>query len=353
MIKNIKKGISPYSIKEIRRLNMLLAGLAFPFTILLLFLFEEIISALFVLAFKTAGYMLITSNLLVWILKYSAEKFPDDPIKFKTLRYLLSYTSGIVIYMALWPLFAYLAGIPSHLDNLKLMAAFVSISSVLTTIILFLHNYIIFKQNRIQTELENSRLQLRNAQAENLLLKQQIHPHFLFNSLNTLKALYKKDSSLGEVYLLNLADFLRSAVSHNNRHAATLQEELEICKNYLEMQKIRFNEALEWNLKIENQEILKGLVPSFSLQPLLENAIKHNIFTRETPLKLLIIQKGNYITVCNNINLRNAGQTSTKSGLSNLAERLLLWSGEEIIIKNDGILFSVSFKIMPNENSYY
>jgi len=117
------------------------------------------------------------------------------------------------------------------------------------------------------------------------------------------------------------------------------------------MQKIRFGEALEWNLNIENPELLKGFVPSFSLQPLLENAIKHNIFTKETPLKLMIEQQGNFISVSNAINLRNAGETSTKSGLSNLAERYQLWSGEETIIKNNGKLFSVSFKIMSHENS--
>lgn len=351
MTNNIKKTITPYNIKEIRRLNMLLVSLAFPFTFLLLFLFEEILSSLFVLAIKTACYMFITSNLLVWILKFSAKKFPDDVFKFQLCRLSLSYLFGIGIYLTLWPIFSYLAKIPSHLENYKLLAAFIAISTVLTTIILFLHDFVIFRQNKIQTELENSRLQLRSTQAENLLLKQQIHPHFLFNSLNTLKALYKKDPKLGEIYLLQLADFLRSAVSLNNSPATTLQEELNICKNYLEMQKIRFGEALEWNLIIENNEILKGFVPSFSLQPLLENAIKHNIFTKETPLKLVIEQKVNFISVSNAINPRNAGETSTKSGLSNLAERYQLWSGEEIIIKNNGKFFSVSFKIMPHENN--
>lgn len=353
MIKNIRRKITPYNIKEIRRLNMFMVSLAFPFTFLLLFLFEEILSALFVLAIKTAIYMLLTSNLLVWILKYSSKKFPNDLFKFQVLRYGLSYSAGITIYLTLWPIFSYLAKIPSHLDNYKLLAAFIAISTVLTTIILFLHDFVIFRENKIQTELENSRLQLRSTQAENLLLKQQIHPHFLFNSLNTLKALYKKDPSLGETYLLQLADFLRSAVSLNNSMATTLEYELEICKNYLGMQKMRFGEALEWNLNIQNQEMLKGFVPSFSMQPLLENAIKHNKFTKETPLKLLIEQRDNYISISNAINIRKAGETSTKSGLSNLAERYQLWSGEEIIIKNDEKFFSVSFKIMPHENNNY
>lgn len=353
MANNIKRNINPNNLKEIRKLNMLLVGLAFPFTFLLLFLFEEILSALFVLAIKTACYMLITSSLLVVILKYSARRFPDNLLKFKMCRYGLSYASGITIYLILWPFFAYMAKIPSHLDNYKLLAAFTAIAAILTTIILFLHDFVIFRQNKIQTELENSRLQLRTAQAENLLLKQQIHPHFLFNSLNTLKALYKKDRSLGETYLIQLADFLRAAVSHNRSYSTTLEEELDICKNYMEMQKIRFGEALEWNIEIEEAKMLKGFVPSFSLQPLLENAIKHNIFTKQLPLKLIIKQEGENITICNAINLKDTGETSAKSGLGNLAERYHLWSGEEIIIKNDGISFTVSFKVMMHENSNY
>jgi two-component system LytT family sensor kinase len=353
MINNIRKTVTPYNIKEIRRLNMLLVGLAFPFTFLLLFLFEEILSALFVLAVKTACYMFITSNLLVRILKFSAKKFPDDLFKFHLCRYSLSYSSGIVIYLTLWPIFAYLAKIPSHLENYKLLAAFTAIATVLTTIILFLHDFVIFRQNKIQTELENSRLQLRTTQAENLLLKQQIHPHFLFNSLNTLKALYKKDAVLGETYLIQLADFLRAAVSHNNDLATTLEEELDICKNYMEMQKMRFGDALEWDIAIEDTKMLKGFVPSFSLQPLLENAIKHNIFTKQIPLQIIIKQEDEYITLSNAINHRDGGETSTKSGLCNLAERYQLWSGQEIIIKNDGVFFSVSFKIMMHENSNY
>ena len=63
---------------------------------------------------------------------------------------------------------------------------------------------------------------------------------------------------------------------------------MSICKNYLEMQKIRFEEALEWEIAIEDRQLSKGLLPSFALQPLIENAIKHNIFTKQYPLKITI-----------------------------------------------------------------
>lgn len=353
MMHTIQKTVNAASIREIRKVNMLLIGISFPFTLFLLFLFEEIMSALFVLAIKTACYMLITTNLLVLILQYCAQKYPNNRFQFRLWRYTLSYSAGIVTYLALWPLFAHLAHLPNHLHNYKLFLAFTAIASVLTTIILFLHDFVLFRYHKTQTELENSRLQLRTTQAENLLLKQQIHPHFLFNSLNTLKALYKKDTALGEVYLLQLADFLRSAVSHHNSQSTTLEEELRFCKNYMEMQKIRFDKALHWELEIQDVKMLRGFVPCFSLQPLLENAIKHNIFTKESPLILRIKQEGDLISVSNATNLRNAGENSIKSGLVNLAERYQLLSGEEIIIKNDGVTFSVSFKIMSHENRNY
>ncbi|OXA93770.1 sensor histidine kinase [Flavobacterium hercynium] len=347
---NIRKIVNAESLKEIRNLNISLVVLAFPCMILMLFLIEEHSKEIFVIAMKTSTYMFITSNLLMLILKQCAKKYSDDLFKFRLYRYILSYATGISIYLTLWPIFAKLAHIDPRLDDYELLAGFTAMACLLTTFILFLHDFVVYRYNRRQTEIEVSLLQLRTSQAENLLLKQQIHPHFLFNSLNTLKALIKKDPALSEIYLIQLADFLRSAVSHNNSQTATLRDELRFCKNYLEMQKIRFGSAIDWEVVIVDDEILEGLLPVFSLQPLLENAIKHNIFTKESPLKLIIQQNGENIVVSNIINYRNAGETSTQSGLSNLAERYNLWSGEEIIIKNDGITFSVSFKIIKNED---
>jgi len=302
---------------------------------------------------KSGSYMLLTSFSLAYILRYCAQRFAKSTIKFKLWRYTASFCTALFLQFTLWPLFAYVAGHEWSYYDTKLIITFISESLLLATLIMLLQDFAILRYGKSQTELENSTLQMRTTEAENLLLKQQIHPHFLFNSLNTLKALYKKDTSLGENYLIRLADFLRSAVSHNNSLATTLEEELHFCENYLTMQKIRFGNALEWTIKIQDTAMLKGFVPSFSLQPLAENAIKHNRFTIQNPLIIVIEQQGEHISVCNPVNSGRSGETSIKSGLGNLAERYQLWCNDDIVIKNDGATFSVSFKIRKDENSNY
>jgi LytS/YehU family sensor histidine kinase len=302
---------------------------------------------------KSLFYIFTVTFSLSAILEFCAVKFPNDIIQFRLWRYTASFCTSIILQMLLWPFFAYMAHVEWSPYNVELIMTFLMEAIFISILVLLLQDFAILRLAKTQTELENSRLQLRTAEAENLLLKQQIHPHFLFNSLNTLKALYKKDLNLGEHYLIQLAGFLRAAVTLNESMVTTLQEELDFCQNYLEMQKMRFTDALEWEIQINNPEMLKCSIPTFSLQPLAENAIKHNSFTKQQPLRIKIEQKEAYLSVSNTMSLKDPSETSLKSGLANLAERCLIWSGNEIIISNDGITFSVSFKINPDENYNY
>lgn len=352
MLSNIKKNITPESLRDLYRLNLLFTGFVFLCSLFFLLLFEDK-KVTVVMTLKSGTYMFVVSFMLTYILRYCARRFADNLFLFRFWRFGLSYVLGISLYLLFWHVFASIAGILSRSNGTRWQLTYVMVAVIITTIILFLHDFVITRRAKIQTDLEYSRLQMKNMEAENLLLRQQIHPHFLFNALNTLKALIKSNPEMGEHYLIQLAEFLRVAISHNKQFTATLEEELSVCKNYLEMQQIRFGAAIEWELIIENTEQLKGQVPSFSLQPLLENAIKHNALAKQAPLKIIIRQQGAFISVSNNINSRVYGDASIKSGLSNLAERYFLLTGEEISVKNDGITFTISFKIIANENSYH
>lgn len=218
-------------------------------------------------------------------------------------------------------------------------------SLMIYSLVHLLHNFILLQHLKTQTEIEVSQLRSANAETTNQLLRQQIQPHFLFNALNVLKSLIKQNPKTAEVYLLRLSDFLRMSLSQHEKGIATVREELKLCLDYLEMQKIRFGNALEYSFKVPDN-ILNGRIPFFSLQPLVENAIKHNELTDENPLYIRIIAGDGLIKVENNLQRKSSVEGSTGKGLSNLSERYRLLSDEQLQIQDDGKHFSVAFKIM-------
>jgi sensor histidine kinase YesM len=219
----------------------------------------------------------------------------------------------------------------------------------INTIVLIFHGIVHMHEKESMIESENIQLKIKNIEAANQKLKQQLHPHFLFNSLNVLKTLIKNQPDNAEAYLKRLSDFLRASVSLDNVNTVRFEEELKLCMDYLEMQKIRFGNAIQFEVSIP-AEAKTGIVPTFSIQLLLENAIKHNAFTIESPLLIKLIYCDGWITVSNNIQTRNTEDDSPGLGLSNLSERYKIISGDEINIQSDNKDFSVSIKILSDKD---
>lgn len=223
---------------------------------------------------------------------------------------------------------------------------------LLNTIITVIEGSVLQKNKRMMVELENAKLKTQNTEAFYNQLKQQIHPHFLFNSLNILKSLIKREPDIAEDYLIKLSDFLRASIASANENMVTLKEELELCTDYMEMQKIRFKKALQYSFKIPVDIQESGIVPIFSIQLLLENAIKHNSMTNEKPLKISIAYNSGYISVSNNCQLKLTSEASTGVGLKNLSERYKILLGEDITVTETKEEFSVWIKVLTDENSY-
>jgi hypothetical protein len=214
---------------------------------------------------------------------------------------------------------------------------------------------ILLKEHKGQADQEIEQLKLANLEAKNSQLKQQLHPHFLFNSLSTLKALISKSPENAKDYLERLADLLRFSTHANNRTLILLKEELEFCANYLYMQQTRFGEALQFSIAIPETIQIQGNVPIFSLQQLAENAIKHNILTKEQPLRIDIKTDNNneWISITNNLQKTNWVAHSGGVGLSNLSERYRLCGQPDIRINPSNNSFSVSIKIIPHASTDY
>ncbi len=216
------------------------------------------------------------------------------------------------------------------------------------TIIQVLQDLVLIRENKARIELENAELKVRNIEALNQQLKQQIHPHFLFNSLNTLKALINRNQEDAGNYLVKLSDFLRTNISLGQANMVSLKEEVNLSTDYLEMQKMRFGDALQFRINIPESKLHTGFVPVLALQILLENAVKHNAFTLESPLELKVAFLDDWVTVSNNLRPKQTMEGSLGFGLANLNERYHLLSGEEISIRNADGVFAVSIKVLSS-----
>jgi two-component system LytT family sensor kinase len=136
------------------------------------------------------------------------------------------------------------------------------------------------KISRLKAELAEAKLQVTEAQLQ--ALKMQLHPHFLFNTLNSISALLDEDAEAADQMLARLGDFLRMTLQNSGAQQVTLQEELEFLRCYLEIERVRFQDRLTVTMKIE-AETLEARVPNLILQPIVENAIRHGIVSRIAP----------------------------------------------------------------------
>ncbi|MBN9384189.1 MAG: histidine kinase [Chitinophagaceae bacterium] len=218
-------------------------------------------------------------------------------------------------------------------------------------VVIIVQNLVISREKNAVMELENQALKLKNMEAVNQQLKQQIQPHFLFNSLSTLKSLMAADPESAEDYLIRLSDFLRASLSSHTLNTIPLGDELRLTINYLEMQKIRCGNALRFIIRVPEEVWTSYSLPAFSLQMLAENAIKHNILTLYRPLIITVTWQDGVITVSNNLQKKETDTQGTGVGLVNLQERYRILSGNNIIIEEKEDTFSVSIKALEYASS--
>ena len=299
-------------------------------------------------------------SILIWkinILLINATKKYNRINTKPKLRYLLSYLINLPLFFFILFFFSlFIPHLPNNIQLLlsevpeKIIKHYIAFVFFFNTVVLIISESILLKNKRIMVELENAQLKIKNTESYYGQLKQQVHPHFLFNSLNTLKTLIKKDPDIAENYLVMLSDFLRSSISSTKEDTVILKEEVKLCRNYIEMQKIRFGNALQYSVNIPDDVLETGFVPIFSIQALIENAIKHNSLTIENPLKINVSYNLGYITVLNNCRKKITTDTSTRIGLRNLAERYKILSEEDILITKTEKEFCVKIKVLANEN---
>lgn len=196
-----------------------------------------------------------------------------------------------------------------------------------------------------QTSLKREqKLREENLIFQNETLKNQINPHFLFNSLNTLSSLIADRPEDAEKFINKLSSIYRYILENSQKDRVPLKTELDFINNYFELHKVRDKEKIVLSINTPDMSGI-DIIP-VSLQILIENAIKHNMTTRENPLMISITIEGEWIVIKNNLQKMGTIPGSTKLGLKNLAERVKLVSKKELIVEETNGLFIVKVPLM-------
>ena len=267
----------------------------------------------------------------------------------RTVRAAISIVVSVVIMGVIawalnigspFPIFRNADGIPGRGQTFFVRAFRGLIVSTLTYFAVYYYRL----QTMLQrSRLENEQLKQENLQAQLASLREQISPHFLFNSLNTLSTLSHEDDV--KEYILKLSEVYRYVLHYHEQNIVPVHEELAFTRSYVFILQSRFEEGLRVNIRLDPGCLHRKILP-FALQLLVENAVKHNVISYTEPLVIDIYHQEGNLVVENDLRPRVNGQGGYSTGLHNLAKRYRLSAGKEIRITRETLKFKVQIPFL-------
>lgn len=221
--------------------------------------------------------------------------------------------------------------------SMKMFPTVVVRGALIGIIAYFFSRFLTETERKNEILLENEHLKSENLLVQLSSLKNQLNPHFLFNSLNTLSWLINEDKEKSQRYLQKLSQVLRYSLSMQEQSLVPLKEELTLVDSYIFLLQIRFGNNLQI---IKNIEDVQFKIPPLSLQLLIENAIKHNVISTASPLSIWIELRDNVLIV-RNTHKPKPNSEGTGIGLVNLNERFKILASQEVEIEQNEKEFKV------------
>lgn len=283
------------------------------------------------------------------IIFYCRIKFPG--IKNTTRRVAMLFVSIVLISFIEGFLIVYVLNYTDYYELSFTKTDFFYTSGlilVFTMMIIAVYEslYSVNEWNKLAVESEA--LKRENLQSQLESLKEQVKPHFLFNSLSTLIGLIDEDKVRAKKFVEELAFVYRYLLQSNEKELITLAEELTFIKAYYFLLKTRFEERLMLDIYVD-KEAAQQMIPPLTLQILLENAVKHNTISQDNPLRIVISQKdNNHVIVSNNLQRKPQPIYSTQTGLANIAAKYKLMQQPAPEIVETMKEFSVQITLIPN-----
>ncbi|WP_299123861.1 histidine kinase [uncultured Winogradskyella sp.] len=211
--------------------------------------------------------------------------------------------------------------------------------------------HIIFFYNRYQkNKIKEQKVIAGAASAKFDALKNQLDPHFLFNSLNVLTSLIEENPDNAQRFTTSLSKVYRYVLEQKSKELVTVDEELNFARTYMSLLKTRFEDSIIFEIPDKASNPESKVVP-LSLQLLLENAVKHNMVTSNKPLHIKIYEDGNHLVVMNNLQPKQIVKKSSGVGLENIKQRYQLLSNRKVHINQRDKDFAVAIPMLTKQVS--
>ncbi len=289
----------------------------------------------------------------IWITQWAGHSYITHQIEKKyswvkqPIKRLLTGVVALVIYTVIsisvvhYIMFLLFIGHPPSMEELRYSAL---LGVVIAFVMVLIVSAVQFFREWRMSELKAEKMKVEMMTYKYESLRNQINPHFLFNSFNVLSDLVYDDQKLAVKFIHQLSDIYRYVLDSRDKELVTLSEELDFIKSFVFLLKTRFEDNLTVKIDINAKD--NEMIVPMALQLLVENAVKHNEASKSKPLEVLIERHGDYINVSNNLQIKNVGDDSKKTGLQNIKQRFAFFSDKEVIIKEKDGVFKVSIPIL-------
>lgn len=222
--------------------------------------------------------------------------------------------------------------------------------ALLISAILHAKGFIEAWKSSTKQEVVQQKLIAKSANAQFESLKNQLDPHFLFNSLNVLSSLIDENPMQAQRFTASMSKIYRYVLEQKDKELVTVEEELNFAKTYCDLLKTRFEASVSFDFKVTDKDLKSYVVP-LSLQLLLENCIKHNFATSAKPLHIKIYSENGNLFIENNLQQREQVKESAGIGLSNIVQRYSLLTKQNVFIEKSATFFKVKIPILTQKST--
>ena len=303
------------------------------------------------------GYYLLYSVVLTFINGTFFDYLNHKVVwkKYKKYRILIGAVGGVVLTMLgiLWLRILIKMGFEGmgweeFISSEK--AIYYAISLLITIIISVFFHALYFYRSLQEKKVKEHKIIAGTASAKFDALKNQLDPHFLFNSLNVLTSLIEEDPDQAQKFTTSLSKVYRYVLEQKNKDLVTVDEELQFAKTYVRLLKMRFEDSIIFDIPDHCSNPEAKIVP-LSLQLLLENAVKHNVVTASNPLHIKVFEQDGMLTISNNLQEKQVVKKSSGVGLVNIQQRYNILSDKKVVIEKAASEFSVSIPMLTKKIS--